>query len=205
MAVETLVLSTATLLISEKFKQLQQFLKSTSFSRGILVGFAVTIPAVLGGQLGHFEVGLALSFGAFWSSPSDIVGSFRHKKISILIAASLVMLVSFIKGYLGSELWLLHPVLGLLTFIIAFISVYGFRASLISYSSLMALALIFVNSEELEIHQYAALIGVGGLVFTFGKDLASCKPECRNGRVIVGAYVLTAELLETRENWLAYI
>ena len=60
--------------------------------------------------------------------------------------------------------WLLLPVLGLLTFAIAFISVYGFRDSLVSFSGPMALVLsIAHDSEELEIYQYTVLIGLGGL------------------------------------------
>jgi hypothetical protein len=52
------------------------------------------------------EIGLALSFGAFWSSPSDVSGSFRHKKFGILFSAISVMVVSFIKGYLHFDPWL---------------------------------------------------------------------------------------------------
>ncbi len=44
------ILSTITLFISEHFKELQQFLKSVSFSRAIRVGIAVTLPIVMGIQ-----------------------------------------------------------------------------------------------------------------------------------------------------------
>src|SRR5690554_4815304 len=116
------------------FKELHEFLKSISFTRALRVGIAVTLPAVIGMQHGYLEVGLAISFGAYWSSISDVIGSFRHKKTGILISALLILVVSFIKGYLHFELWFFLPVLGLITFSIAFISVYGFRASLISFS-----------------------------------------------------------------------
>ena len=81
-----------------------------------------------------------------------MIGSFQHKKVGILISAAVVTIVSFIKGYLLFDFWLLLPVLGLITFVIAYISVYGFRASLISFSGLMALVLSFAHdSEELEV------------------------------------------------------
>ena len=128
--------------ISENFKELLQFLKSISFSRAMRVGVAVALPLIIGIQFEYLEVGIAISFGAFWSSPSDIIGNFRHKKYGILFSAALVMVVSFIKGYLNLDLWLLIPILGLLTFAIAYLSVYGFRASLISFSGLMALVQI---------------------------------------------------------------
>ncbi|MBL1214236.1 MAG: hypothetical protein D8M61_12905 [Ignavibacteriae bacterium] len=193
-------MSSAALVISEHFKELKQFLRSTSFSRAIRVGIAVTLPILLGIQFGYFEIGLALGFGAFWSSPSDINGSFRHKKIGILISAALVMLVSFIKGYLHFELWLLLPVLGLFAFAIAFISVYGFRASLISFSGLIALVLSFVHeSEVLEVYQYAVLIGLGGLWYLLlSKVWHRINPKAETEEFLTETFVLTAEFLETR-------
>ena len=193
-------LSTVTLFISENFKELQQFLKSISFSRATRVGIAVTLPAVIGTQLGYSEIGMALSFGAFWSSFSDVIGSFEHKKVGIFISASLVVIVSFIKGYLPFELWLLLPELGLLTFVIAFISVYGFRASLISFSGLMALVLSSAHdSEGLEIYQYALLMGVGGLWYLLlSKVWHRIDPKAETEEFLSETYVLTAEFLETR-------
>ncbi|MGM5469992.1 FUSC family membrane protein [Flavobacteriaceae bacterium LMO-SS05] len=193
-------MSTVSHFISDNFKELQQFLKSTSFSRAILVGIAITLPIVLGIQLGYFEIGLALGFGAFWSSPSDVSGSFRHKKIGILISAALVMIVSFIGGYLHYETWLSLPVLGFLAFGIAFISVYGFRASLISFSGLLALVLSFAHdSEELEIYQYAVLIGIGGLWYLLLVRIwHRINPKAETEEYLSETYRLTAEFIETR-------
>jgi uncharacterized membrane protein YccC len=194
------VLSTVILFISENFKDMQQFLRSTSFSRAILVGIAVTLPILLGIQFGYFEIGLALGFGAFWCSPSDINGSFLRKKTGILISAALVMVVSFIGGYLHYETWLSLPVLGILAFGIAFISVYGFRASLISFSGLLALVLSFAHdSEELEIYQYALLIGVGGLWYLLLAKIWYCiNPKAETEELLSATYLLTSEFIETR-------
>ncbi|WP_347174684.1 FUSC family protein [Polaribacter uvawellassae] len=164
------------------------------------MGIAVTLPIILGIQFGHFEIGLALCFGAFWSSPSDTIGSFQHKKNGILISAALIMFVSFIGGYLHYETWLSLPVLGVLGFGIAFISVYGFRASLISFSGLLALVLSFAHdSEELEIYQYALLIGVGGLWYLLlAKIWHLINPKAETEEILTKTYELTAEFLDTR-------
>ncbi|GJM29617.1 MAG: membrane protein [Cyclobacteriaceae bacterium] len=193
-------MSTVALFISENYKDLQQFLQSTSFSRAILVGIAVTLPLLAGIKLGYIEIGLALCFGAFWSSPSDVSGSFRHKKIGILISAALIMVVSLIGGYLHFETWLSLPVLGILGFGIAFISVYGFRASLISFSGLLALVLSFAHdAEELEIYQYAVLTGVGGLWYLLlAKLWQRINPKAETEEFLTETYVLTAEFLKTR-------
>ena len=175
-------------------------MKSTNFSKAILIAIAVTVPILLSIRWGHLEIGLALCFGAFWSSPSDVSGNFRHKKYGILFSALLVMLVSFIGGYLKFETWLLIPVLGLLTFAIAFISVYGFRASLISFSGLLALVLSFAHeSKELEIYEYAILIGAGGLWYLLLAVLwYRINPKAQTEELFWETYRLTAEFLETR-------
>ena len=165
-----------------------------------MIAIAVTVPILLSIVWGHIEIGLALCFGAFWSSPSDVSGNFRHKKYGILFSAVLVMLVSFIGGYLKFETWLLIPVLGLLTFAIAFISVYGFRASLISFSGLLALVLSFAHeSKELEIYEYALLIGAGGLWYLLLAVLwYRINPKAQTEELLWETYRLTAEFLETR-------
>lgn len=194
------VLSTGTHFISEHIKELQQFLRSTGFSRAILVGIAVTLPIVLGIQLGHFEIGLAIGFGAFWCSPSDISGSFQRKKTGILISAALVLVVSFIGSYLHYETWNSLPVLGVLSFGIAFLSVYGFRASLIGFSGLLAMVLSLAReNEELEIYQFALLVGVGGLWYLLlAKTWHRLNPKAETEELLSSTYVLTAAFIETR-------
>lgn len=187
-------------IISSNFKELQQFLKSTSFSRAILVGIGITLPIVLGLQLGHFEIGLAICFGAFWSSPSDISGSFAHKRASILMATALVMLVSLIGSYLHYETWLSLPILGVVSFGISYISIYGFRASLISFSGLLALVLsLGHNPEEIEIYQFALFVGLGGLwYFLLAKVWYHINPKAETEELLSETYELTAEFIKTR-------
>lgn len=194
------VLNHVTNFIYEHFKEFQLFFKGISFSRPLRVAIAVTLPIVMGIQLGYFEIGLAISFGAFWSSPSDVIGSFRHKKIGVLVSAALVMFVTFIKGYLHFELWLLLPILGVLTFAIAYLSVYGFRASLVSFSGLMALILSFTQeSDSLKIYQYAMLVGIGGLWYLFLSIVwQRVNPKAETEEFLSETYSLTAEFLETR-------
>ncbi|SDB36996.1 Uncharacterized membrane protein YccC [Flavobacteriaceae bacterium MAR_2010_188] len=188
--------------LSAKFKEFLQFLKSTDFSKAILIGIAVTLPILLGLQLGHLEIGLALCFGAFWSSPSDVSGNFRHKVIGILFSAALVMLVSFIGGYLKVDTEILIPILGVLTFAIAYISVYGFRASLISFSGLLALVLSFAHDPKgLEVYQYALLIGLGGLWYLLLTFIwHKINPKGQTEELLSETYVLTGKLLQTRGN-----
>lgn len=193
-------MSTLTLLISNNFKELRQFLKSISFLRAVLVGIAVSLPVILGIRVGYYEIGLAICFGAFWSSPSDVSGSFRHKKIGILISAALAMVVGLIGGYLHYETWLSLPILGILSFFLAFISIYGYRASLISFSGLLALVLSLGHeTDKLEIYQFALLLGVGGLWYlSLAKIWQLINPTAETEELLSETFLLTADFLETR-------
>ncbi len=194
------ILNIIKLFILENFKELPQFFKSISFSRAIRVAIAVTLPVVIGLKLGYFEIGLALSFGAFWSSPSDVSGSLRHKENGILMSAALATVVSFIGGYMHYETWFTLPVLGILSFSIAFLSVFGFRASLISLSGLLALVVsLALEPKELEIYQFAILIGLGGLWYLLlTKVWHRINSKAETEEFLTETYALTAEFLETR-------
>ncbi len=160
----------------------------------------MTTPIVLGLTTNHFEIGLALCFGAFWCSPSDVSGSLKHKQIGILFSAILVVIISFIGGYLNISNFFLFPILGLLTFSIAFISIYGFRASLISFSGLLALVLSFAHtSETLEVYEYALLIGVGGLWYLVLSTLwFYMNPKAQTKETLTETFILTSNFLNIR-------
>jgi len=109
-------------------------------------------------------IGITITVGAMLASPSDVSGSIRHKITGILFATLLAMIVSLIGGYLHLSLWLLFPILGILMFSISYLAIYGFRASLISFSGLLALVLSFSNvSTGMEPYERMLLIGIGGL------------------------------------------
>lgn len=111
-----------------------------------------------------------------------------------------MVVISFIGGYLKISNYLLFPILGVLTFIIAFISIYGFRASLISFSGLLALVLSFAHvSENLEVYQYALLIGVGGLWYLLLSTIwFYLNPKAQTTETLNDIFILTADFLDTR-------
>src|SRR5690606_1678739 len=109
-------------------------------------------------------IGITITVGAMLASPSDVSGSIRHKITGILFATLLAMIVSLIGGYLHLSIWLLFPIVGILMFSISYLAIYGFRASLISFSGLLALVLSFSNvSTGMEPYERMLLIGIGGL------------------------------------------
>ena len=186
--------------MSTAIQDLSDFFKSTDFSKALLVGVALTIPVIVGIQLNAVEVGIMVTLGAMLASPSDASGSIRHKITGILLAALLAMIVSFIGAYLRFSLWLLFPVLGILMFGISYISIYGFRASLISFSGLFALVLSFAPvSTEIQFYERVLLIGLGGVWYAL---LALAKhyifPKAPTEFYLSKTLDLTADYLRTR-------
>ena len=186
--------------IDLNFRELLQFFRSADFTKAIMVGVAVTVPILLGIYFDQLEIGLAICFGAFWSSPSDASGSYRHKKIGILFSSALVVIVSFIGGYLDLPIYILIPVLGILTFAIAYISVFGFRASLISFSGLLALVLSFAHElQDLEVYQYALFVGLGGLWYLLLAVIwHRINPTGEIEEIFQETYLLTSRFLHIR-------
>ncbi len=191
--------------VSYSFQDLRQFLKSTDFSKAIILGIAITLPIVLAVYLNRLEIGIPIALGALLSSPSDVNGSLRHKRYGILLSALLAVLASILGGYLPFKNLILLPVLGLLTFVISYLSVYGFRASLIAFSGLFALVLSFAQiSNALEIYERALLIGVGGLWYLLLTFIwHRINPKGQTDQFLSQTLELTSRYVKTRAKLLA--
>lgn len=146
------------------FKEFIIFLRSTDFTKAIILALGITIPIGIGVYFEYFEIGLALALGALLSSPSDVTGSIRNKKFGIFLSSIFAVIASLIGGLLDASEWITIPIIGVVMFAFSYFAVYGFRASLISFSGLFALVLSFANiSNALEFYERALLIGIGGI------------------------------------------
>lgn len=155
--------------MKEHLKNLELFLKSSNFYKGIRLTFAVVTPLVILNYLGHFELAPALAVGAFLNAPGDIPGSLKRKVNAILISIGLTMFITAIVLFSKPFLPLLILALGIISFSVSLISVYGFRASLVSFSGLLAMVLAFAVQKEtpLEIVFHISLMGIGGIWYLF--------------------------------------
>ncbi len=182
------------------FKGSPGFLKSTDFAKASLLALAISLPIAVGVEMDRFEIGLALALGALLSSPSDVSGSLRHKNFGIALSAFLAVVASLIGGYLIRDSWIGLPVLGVTVFVLSYLAVFGFRASLISFSGLFALVLSFANiSNVIEIYERAFLIGLGGLWYLGLTVLwQRINPKGQTDQYLAQSLELTSEYLETR-------
>lgn len=187
-------------ILTNTLKDLSEYFNSTDFSKAILLGIALTIPIIVGVKLDALQGGITITLGAMLASPSDVSGSIRHKITGILVATLLAMIVSFIGGYLHFSLWLLLPILGILMFCISYIAIYGFRASLISFSGLLALVLSFSTvSSDMQPYERMLLIGIGGLWYAaLSLTRHYIFPKAATEYYLSKSLKLTADYLKTR-------
>ncbi len=185
---------------NESYKEAILFLKSTDFTKAIILGFGIIVPIVIGIYLGYFEIGLAIALGALLSSPSDVTGSFRNKNFGILLSALFAVIASLIGGLLDPLNWITVPILGVIMFGFSYFAVYGFRASLISFSGLFALVLSFANiSNVLEFYERALFIGLGGIWYLFLRVIWHIiNPKAETEQFLSQSLELTSKYLEIR-------
>lgn len=146
--------------------KIQQFADSTYFTNALKVTISVVLPVLLFSYLGHFRTGFTIALGAFFAYPSDIPSNLKHKIYGILVAVLIVSGVNLIINIINPYPFVLYPVLALLIFFLSMISVYGQRATMVSFSALLSISLAFAHLQAgWAIVQYSALILTGGLFY----------------------------------------
>ncbi|MGO4905178.1 FUSC family membrane protein [Flavobacterium sp. W20_MBD1_R3] len=146
--------------------KIKKFTNTTYFTNALKVTIATVIPVVLFSFLGKFEIGFTIALGAFFTYPSDIPSSLKHKINGILVAVVLVAGVNLMVNLVFPYSWIFYPFLAVLIFLISMLAVYGQRATMVSFSALISVSLAFgrINTGW-EMLQHSGLILVGGLFY----------------------------------------
>ena len=143
-----------------------ELLKTAEFSKGLRFAGAAIIPLIITSFLDRIDIGIAMAVGVLLTSPSDVPGSLRRRVIGISFSIVIAVLATAITGFALVDPLLFVPVLILQIFHLSMISVFGFRASLISFSGLLAVVLSMAQvASEGGIVLHALWIGAGGLWF----------------------------------------
>ncbi|GGG42291.1 membrane protein [Christiangramia forsetii] len=177
-----------------------KFLRSTDFSKAIVLTISIVVPITIFSNFGSLEIGISIAMGCLLSSPSDVPGSFKHKINGVLAAAFLGASSFIIAGYAAMFDWAVIPMLLIMIFSISYLSVYGFRASLVTFAGLLAVVLSFANlSSGIEIWQKSLLIFAGGiwyLLISIGWYFI--KPERATEQLLAETMEITADYLRLR-------
>jgi len=147
-------------------RKVTHFAGSTNFSNATKVTLAAVLPVLLLGHYGYADIGFSMAVGALLTYPADIPSNFRHKVKGVLAAALLVAGSNLLVNLLVPYPPLLFPLLAGGVFFLAMISVYGQRATMVSFSGLLSLSLAFAHVHSgWEMAAYAGLLLTGGLLY----------------------------------------
>ncbi|MFQ6603577.1 FUSC family membrane protein [Flavobacterium sp. C3NV] len=148
------------------FDRISKFTNSTSFLNASKVTIASVVPVLILNFLGHFEIGFTIALGAFYTYPSDVPSSLSHKIKGLIVASFIVSGVNLLVNLAYPYPYLFYPFLGLLLFLCSMISVYGQRATLVSFSALLSISLSFGHLHEgWAAFEYSGFIFVGGILY----------------------------------------
>lgn len=147
-------------------RHLTKFAAGNHFNNALKVTVAAVIPALLGAYWGHFEMGFAVALGAFLTYPADIPSTLKHKINGVLVAAFMVAGSNLLVNLFAPVPYVLYPFLALLLFFLSIISVYGQRATMVSFSALLSVSLAFAHlNTGWAMLQHSGLMLAGGLFY----------------------------------------
>lgn len=146
---------------------------------------------------------LAPSFliGTFLNAPSDIPGSLRRKVIGTLISIVLTVFITALILFSKHNFYLVLTLISIITFGISFLSAYGFRGSLVAFSSLLAMVLALASdtTSASEIWTYAIFMFFGGLWYLLASIvLHKIIPNKDDDQLLSETLELTGEYLKVR-------
>ncbi len=186
--------------IKEVVHSVLKFLKSTNFLKGLLLTTAAFTAIAFCTYFYNVAVGSGAALGVLLVSASDIPGNRKNHLIG-MGAALVLALVNFLCIHLSLQIdYLVIPVLAVLVFCNAIIAVYGFRASLISFSGLLALVLSFAHPQTGSLLYFNLLyIFLGGFWYIIlSSILRSYRTEKYSKELINSCMHHTAEYLKVR-------
>jgi uncharacterized membrane protein YccC len=147
--------------------KIREFTDNTNFTRAVIVTVAAVLPVFVLSQFGYFETGFTIAVGAFLTYPADIPSNIVHRARGLLVASGVVAGCTLAVNLLHPYPWLFYPLITLLVFLLSMISVYGQRATMLSFSGLLALALGTGHIHEgTEVFSYSGLVLGGALFYT---------------------------------------
>ncbi|MEO8239655.1 MAG: FUSC family membrane protein [Flavobacterium sp.] len=146
--------------------RIAKFTNSTSFLNATKVTIASVVPVLIFQFLGHFEIGFTIALGAFYTYPSDIPSTLSHKIKGLIVASFIVSGVNLLVNLAYPYPFIFYPFLGFLLFLCSMISVYGQRATSVSFSALISISLSFGHLHEgWEAFEYSSWIFIGGILY----------------------------------------
>ncbi|GET44763.1 FUSC family protein [Capnocytophaga felis] len=184
--------------------KLISFLKSFSFFKGVLKTVAVLLPIGVGWYFDALEIGIPVGLSIIAISPSDIPGNRKHHIGGLLVATFLAMVSSFFVNITYPYPYLLELTIFILTFFNAYISLYGFRASMVAFSGLFCIASTLSHIQTGKgIYSYLLYIFISGMWYiSLVLFYLSIKSRQYSEQLLGKCFLLTSEFFSVRSDLL---
>ena len=130
------------------FKSVQKFTAQTNFTNALKITVAAVLPVLFFSYFDMFRIGFSFALGAILTYPSDIPSNLKHKINGILVAILIIVSVAILVSALHPYPYIFYPFLALALFFLSMISVYGQRATMVSFSGLLSIALAFGHIQQ---------------------------------------------------------
>ncbi|MDG3580919.1 FUSC family protein [Galbibacter pacificus] len=177
-----------------------QFFKSYNFTKGLLISCAAFSAIAICYFFLNMTIGAGAALGVLLISASDIPGNKKHHLNGMLISLLLAITSFIIIHYTMPHVYLLVISLAVLVFINSYISVYGFRASLIAFSGLLAISLSFAHPLSGMDIWYNALYIIGGGMWylVLSQLVGKLRTQQYSDQLLTECMELTSSYLKTR-------
>ena len=148
------------------FKSVQKFTTQTNFTNALKITVSAVIPVIVFAYLDLFQVGFSFALGAILASPSDIPSNLKHKINGILVGILIIVIGAVLVSILYPYPYIFYPFLAVALFFLSMISVYGQRATMVSFSGLLSIALATGHVQQgVSIFTNGGYIIGGGLFY----------------------------------------
>ncbi|MEY3500899.1 MAG: hypothetical protein RL308_2568, partial [Bacteroidota bacterium] len=148
--------------------KIKEFTVGTNFTNALKAGLSAVIPVFILYNLGDLEAGLTIALGALFTFPSDIPSNLNHKIKGITVTVFLFSIVNLLINLTYPYPFIFFPVFTLLVFIIPMLSVYGQRATMVAFSTLLIISISFSHIHSgWEMIRHSLLLLSGGLFYLF--------------------------------------
>ena len=180
------------------------FFKSFSFFKGCIKTIAVLVPLGIGNWCDHLDIGVPIALSVVAISPSDIPGNRRHLYGGLLIATLLCMFSSAMVNLTEPYPYLLLPTMFVLTFFNAYISLYGQRATMVSFAGLFGIASTLAHLQTgWNIALYCSYILLGSVWYSLLAYLMlKIRPRLYSEQLLGKCFALTSQFFATRADLL---
>ncbi len=185
------------------FEQLRKNIFTFDTTKAIGSTIGIVLPVYLGIHFQEFAIGFCVAMGTLFTFLPNTDGTLKHRTFGMVYGLILSLIISglmFVGFKLNNTIFLI--LFSICIFAVSIISVYGFRASMVSLSGLMAVVMAFAARKyNLELIPLLSLITVGGLWYLilssflhfifYRRTTAASLADCIE---------LTADYLRIREN-----